>query len=143
MCKEQPRWHPVSQMPMIGQLIDGMVHENEEQLRNLLEGSNKPAVLDDYTVNRIKEVYGIQVEDQWLFEEQLARWDKSVLTASERRELTRLKEQLKKKSETAAAILALADKLSGKTIDKILTMDDAELGLRTLLGEFSPPGRKK
>jgi len=71
---EQPDWQPISRLPLIGSMIDGMLQDAEEHYQTLLQASPNPHLLDDYTVGRVFEVFGIQKDDLWLFEEQLARW---------------------------------------------------------------------
>ena len=70
---ERPDWQPISQLPLIGSMIDGMLQDAEEHYQTLLQAAPKPHVLDDYTVGRVFEVFGRQKDDLWLFEEQLAR----------------------------------------------------------------------
>ncbi len=55
---EQPDWQPISRMPLIGSMIDGMLQDAEEHYETLLQASPKPHVLDDYTVGRVFEVFG-------------------------------------------------------------------------------------
>ena len=54
---EQPDWQPISRMPLIGSMIDGMLQDAEEHYQTLLQASPKPHVLDDYTVGRVFEVF--------------------------------------------------------------------------------------
>jgi hypothetical protein len=46
---EQPDWQPISRLPLIGSMIDGMFQDAEEHYQTLLQASPKPHVLDDYT----------------------------------------------------------------------------------------------
>src|SRR5262249_57930329 len=68
---EQPDWQPISRLPLIVSMIDGMLQDAEEHYQTLLQAAPKPHVLDDYTVGRVFEVFGRQKDDLWLFEEQL------------------------------------------------------------------------
>ena len=79
---EQPDWQPISQLPLIGSMIDGMLQDAEENYQTLLQAAPKPHVLDDYTVGRVFEVFGSQKDDLWLFEEQLARWKMDKLSVA-------------------------------------------------------------
>jgi hypothetical protein len=81
---EQPDWQPISRLPLIGSMIDGMLQDAEEHYQTLLQASRKPHVLDDYTVGRVFEVFGRQKDDLWLFEEQLARWKRDKLSVGQR-----------------------------------------------------------
>jgi hypothetical protein len=145
----EPTWQPLSRLPLIATIIDGMLADDRETYATLLEARPRPSVMDDATVARVKRVFTEQQDDLWLYEEQLAHWGRQDLTAGQRREVDRLTGQLARVREVAAAILALADELAPLTIDRLLAMDDAELGLATLLGLIplpdlpTPPARRR
>jgi hypothetical protein len=115
---EQPDWQPISRLPLIGSMIDGMLQNAEEHYQTLLQASPKPHVgiyrslgsaLDDYTVGRVFEVFGRQEDDLWLFEEQLARWKMDKLSVGQRHEVDRWTEQLGRCRTVIDSILSLAD----------------------------------
>ena len=54
--KGQPRWHPITALPLIGRVIDEGVEGAERQYCLLLEAKHRPRVLDDHTVQRTLEV---------------------------------------------------------------------------------------
>jgi len=87
---QEPRWNPISRLPMIATAIDEMLGTAEEQHGNLQQARERPHVLDDYTVGRVIKVFTEQSNDLWLYEEQLARWKKDDLTATQRQEVERL-----------------------------------------------------
>lgn len=129
----QPRWQPIEMVPTVAASIDGMLESDVEQYQTLLEARSKPHVLDDFTVNRVKEVFSKQRNDFWIFEEQLQRWQSEALADDQRAEVARLVEQMKQLRENNAQVLALADELSKGTIDTILAKPDAELGMEYVL----------
>ncbi len=136
MSQDQaPRWNPISRLPLIATAIDGMLDLAAEHYDTLLQARERPHVLDDYTVNRVVEVFTTQANDLWLYEEQLARWQKMELTPTQRQEVERLNEQMTKLREKIAAILALAEELKGGTIDSVLQKSDIELALELLSGK--------
>jgi hypothetical protein len=106
---EQPDWQPISRMPLIGSMIDGMLRDAEEHYQTLLQAAPKPHVLDDYTVGRVFEVFGSQKDDLWLFEEQLARWKIDKLSVGQRHEVDRLTEQVGRGRTVIDSILSLAE----------------------------------
>ena len=108
---EQPDWQPISRLPLIGSMIDGMLQDAEEHYQTLLQASPKPHVLDDYTVGRVFEVFGSQKDDLWLFEEQLARWKMDKLSVGQRHEVDRLTEQVGRCRTVIQSILSLAEQL--------------------------------
>ncbi len=132
---QEPRWNPISRLPMIATAIDEMLGMAEEQYGNLQQARERPHVLDDYTVGRVIKVFTEQSNDLWLYEEQLARWKKDDLTATQRQEVERLDGQLARLREVIAAILALAGELKGGTIESILAKSDIELALEVLSGK--------
>ena len=83
--KQEPTWQPLSQLPMIAYMIDGMTDSAEEQLVNLQQAEERPHVLDNATLDRLTQVYTEQQGDLWLYEEQLARWRQQSPTATSKR----------------------------------------------------------
>jgi hypothetical protein len=120
-------------LPTIATHIDGMLEAAQEQYETLLPAKAKPHVLNDYTVNRVKQAFTIQQNDLWLFDEQLARWSKGTLSTQQRTEVERLAGQMKKLREQITVILALANDLAKGTIEKVISKSDLELGLEALL----------
>jgi hypothetical protein len=99
----------------------------------LSQAREKPHVLDDFTVNRVRQVFGKQQEDFHLFEEQLSRWQSETLTDGQRAEVIRLHGQMQRLRENNANVLKLAEELSKGTIDKIMETSDEERGLEYLM----------
>ncbi len=127
-----PQWQPSGKVFLVGTMIDGMLESAAQQAATLQEARAKPYVLDDYTVGRVIEVYTKQRDDLWLYDEQLRRWSAEALNGIRRREVLRLQDQMVKMHVAVASILALADELTGGTIERVLAMDDAALGLEML-----------
>ncbi len=135
--QEEVIWQPLSSLPLIAQIIDEGVTDAENQLRLLEEGKEKPYVFDDALVVRIKNLHNSKLEFVDIYLEQIERWKKETLTMEQHFELMRLVQQSNRLKVLVTSILALADEIGEKTIDKIMDMDDAELGLKFLLGEIS------
>lgn len=131
-------WQPVSFLPQIREMIDGMLESAEENWRNLQPVRERPHILDDHTVSRLFEVYGSQQEDLWLYRGQLAEWTQEPLTPAQIEEITRLNHQLDKLETVLEKLLDLAGSIQDETIDKLLDKDDLELGLEFLLGKRKP-----
>lgn len=132
--KGQPRWHPISALPLIGNVIDEGLAGAEDQYRLLLEAKHRPRVLDDHTVERTLQVFGETHDNLWVFEEQLARWSKTALTPRQRAEVDRLILQQRTMREVVEEILALADDLKATTIEAVLAKSDFDLGLEGAFG---------
>lgn len=133
----EPNWQPISQLPLLASMVDGVLANSEEQHETFAHVRAKPHVLDDEIVNRAINLYQAQLDDLWFYEEQFARWLKAPLTASQRQEAgalwARLASQLPRIRELSEAILALLDEIKRGTINRILEKSDLELGLEFLL----------
>lgn len=126
-------------LPVFTEMVDDMLESSQEQLSNLKLVVDRPHVLDDVTLGRIFKLYTEQLEDQWLFEQQFTRWKKESLDSGALQEVNRLALQAVRLKETNEKILALAKEIAPGTIDKILSMDDLELGMAVLTGQIKPP----
>lgn len=130
--QEEPTWQPISAMGLIGRLIDAQVDGGHDQYETLLRA--RPYALDDATVERLLRTYGDTADDLWLYDEQLARWSKGVLSGYQRREVERLRAQMAELHEVVQQILALGARLKDETIETLLAKSDAEVGLERLIG---------
>ena len=131
-ARQQPKWQPISMLATVGKHIDGMLASDVEQYETLLEARPKPHVLDNYTVNRVKQVFTTQQKDFPLFDEQLKRWQAEQLTDDQRREVERLVEQMAALRENNTRVLELADELAKGTIETVLAKSDEQLGMEFL-----------
>jgi len=140
---ETPTWQPITQLPLIARMIDGMTESAEELLADLREAEDRPHVLDLPTVGRVIRVYTEQQGDLWLYREQLTRWGAQRLTDAQQAEVTRLEQRLATLGAHIDTLLALAAQLRPHTIESILAKSDIELALDVLTGKIRPPGRAK
>jgi hypothetical protein len=138
MNRKTPSWQPISALPMIASLIDGMVSDTRTQWETLQPARAKPHVLDSALVERIERAYSEQLDTSALFLEQLSRWRKGPLSAEQSNEVTRLEGQVATLRANLTNILDLAAEVKDHTIDKILEKDDLALGLDVLLGKHRP-----
>ena len=133
MMRQNPQWQPISQNAIIASHIDVVLEAAQEHYQTLQPARAKPHVLDDYTVKRVIEVFTVQKNDLWLFNEQVKRWTVQPLTPGQRTEVQRLTGQMVKLRQVIADILALADELKQGTIEQVMSKSDEELGLDVLL----------
>lgn len=138
MSKPAVNWQPLSTLPLIASMIDGMLEDAEQQYATLVQCRPTPHLLDDATVDRVNQVYSEQAEFLGLYEEQFARWSKLVLSQAQREEVNRLTTELPLLSTRIAAILALAKELKHGTIEAVLAKSDLELGLEALFSKNKP-----
>ncbi|MBA3439319.1 MAG: hypothetical protein H0T92_05560 [Pyrinomonadaceae bacterium] len=135
MSQEQtPHWQPVSFLPQIAEMIDGMLESAAENHRLLQQA--RPGSLDDATVERVVRVYTTQRDDLRLYIDQLSRWEKEPLDEKQSREVARLQQQLDRLRRVLSDVLVLAEKLKELTIERLLSRSDAEIGLDFLLGKL-------
>ena len=62
-------WQPIESLSLIRSMVDGLLDETEKQYANLESCRSKPHVLDDYTVDRVINLYTDQAGDLRLYEE--------------------------------------------------------------------------
>ena len=139
MTRPTPNWQPLSMLPMLADMVAGMLDEVETQLHSLRAAQQKPHVLDDYTVGRVLKVYREQQDFIWVYEAQLERWQTEMLTAAQRQQAEQMATQLAQLKPGLSEILAIADDLKGKTIEAVLGKSDEELALDILSGKMKPP----
>ena len=131
---QEPTWQPIEALPMVAALIDGELEACQDQYRTLLEDESRPYALDDATVARVARVYGVAAADLWLYDTQLGRWGQEDLTSAQHAEVERLRQQVVALHEVVEALLALAGRLSGQTIESLMAKSDLKVGLEGLLG---------
>jgi hypothetical protein len=132
---ETPNWQPLSFLPDLAAMVDGMLEGAEEVCQSLRQAQDRPHVLDDYTVGRVREVRTTQRNDLWLYEEQLSRWQDAAPTSEQSTEITRVQQQLDRLKSVLTSSLALVDELAEGTIEKVLGKSDIELAMDVLSGK--------
>ncbi len=112
-----------------------MLANAEKHDKTIQEAQGRSYAFDDALVARIVQVHTDQLEDHWLFKEQLSRWSQDEL-ATQRREVERLQTQAVKLQEVLQAILAFAETLKPNTIEKVLGKSDVEVAVDFLSGKL-------
>ena len=112
---------------------------NPPRFEILTQARIRPHVFDDATLDRVDQVYREQQEWLAVCEEQLRRWRQDHPTPAEEREIGRLAEEIERLKPIVAEILALSAEIRTGTIDRIMEMSDAEIGLKALLGQLPRP----
>jgi hypothetical protein len=129
----QVNWQPISQMPLISSMIDTSLNDTREHLDTLSKAKDRPHVLDDATIDRVEQVHTEQMEFVDVYTQQIDRWRTEKPSASQVRELDRMKAQNQQLRGVTADVLILASKLRKGTIERVLGMSDLELGIRAVL----------
>ena len=139
MPRPTPNWQPLSMLPTLAEMVAAQLEEVETQRQTLREAQRQPHVLDDYTVGRVLKLYGEQQDFMWVYEAQLARWQKEPLSPTQRQQIEQMSQQLEQIKPGLSEILAIAEDLKGKTIESILGKSDVELAIDVLSGKIPPP----
>ena len=133
---ETPHWQPLSFLPELAEMVDGMLESAEEVYHSLQQAHDRPHVLDDYTIQRVRDVHTTQHNDLWLYEEQLARWHQATPSPAQSEEIRRVRQQLDQLRRVLTACLSLTDVLKEGTIEKVLGKSDIEIAIDTLSGKL-------
>jgi hypothetical protein len=136
---EEQRWYPIDKLPMFESMVTEGLDYTLEQYALFAEAREKPHVLDDATIDRGVRVFQDQIEETTWHDQQIARWRKQGLTERQRAQVDKLEAGTKRYRDASKGVLALLEELRKGTINRILEMDDGELGLNVLLGKINPP----
>ena len=136
--KTTPNWQPINFLPKLAEMVDGMLEGAEEVYHSLQQAQDRPHVMDDYTIGRVREVHTTQRNDLWLYEEQLSRWQHAEPTPTESAEIKRLQQQLDQLRSVLTLCLALTEELKEGTIEKVLGKSDIEMAVDFLSGKLKP-----
>jgi len=120
----EPRWNPITRLDEIALAVDSQIDALFDMYENLYESRDTPYMLDDALIDRAIELYREILDDAWVFEEQLERWNREKLTKAQKSEVERLTEQMMIYRKVCHEALKLAGELKKGTIDRILRMND-------------------
>lgn len=130
----EPIQHAISQLGFFTEYTSSWLIEVREAAASLEETREKPHVLTDGDVDRIRRVYTDQAGDFDLFEDTATRWRaQGNLTPQERTGLETLDGSLIQLRQLNTSVQELADSLETRTLDRVLATPDIELGLNMLL----------
>jgi hypothetical protein len=142
MMKSTPNWQPLSALPMMASMVSEQLADVQQQLDTLKSVQSRPHVLDKATVERMLQVYGEQHAFLWVYDEQVMRWQREVLTNEQRLMLEEMAQQLIELNSALTEILSMADAFKGKTIESILGKSDLEIAMEFLSGDLQPPSER-
>lgn len=125
----QQQFHPISKLPLFTYMIDGMLESARENHQQFTSALPTPHVLDDEIVERADRAYRLQLEDVVLHDNQLQRWLQQTVTPKQQQEVERLVAQLPLIEQLAQEILVMLAEIRPRTINRMLEMDDVELGM--------------
>lgn len=122
-------WYGFDMIPAYITLSEKQLPRSKEQLRLLKACENKPHVLDDYTVDRIIQVYTGQNETLWIPVEQCRKWREQSPNEEQLSDIIQVENSFKNLRSVNDQILALAYCLKKNTIDSVLRKSDIEIAL--------------
>lgn len=131
----QPRWQPISMLPLLAELIDDSLSDAQDMLENVQRGVSRPYVFDDHTVDRILRLYHETLELTVSYKGQLERWSEETSDPVKRAEIDRLTSLVPELRETSRAIINAALEIRKSTINSIMELDDVVLGMAALSGK--------
>lgn len=142
MTRER-KWHPISDILIIGKYISDLLGDSKSQYELLQEAKETPSSMDDEIIDRTKKLFTDRGEIIKLYEDQVKKWEKEANRPFDKEEVVRLKEMIVELWSINGEILKIADYIGNYTIEKILNMADGELAIKTMLGEIPAPKRNK
>lgn len=135
----QEKWHTIEKLPIYLSMIEDCVVDTEESYNNFIQAREKPHVLDDAIIDRAIKIYTEQLNHVDYYEAQAARWKTGDLTITQHRALDVLSYRIGKLRTITEKTLSLVKELREGTINRIMEMEDGELGFNVLLGKVKPP----
>jgi hypothetical protein len=119
---EPVNWQPMSQTPLVADLIDGALRHTRDHLHTLTKARAKPTCPRRRHCRSHRAVHREQLEFVDIYAEQIQRWRTQGPSAAQTRELDHLKEQDRHVRAVTTDVLALAQELRKGTIDRIMAM---------------------
>jgi N-acetyl-gamma-glutamylphosphate reductase len=116
MPQSTPDWQPLSMLPVMANLVSGMLAEVQTQLQSLHAAQAQRYVPDASMVDQVIEAYSEQQDFLWVYESQLDRWQQELLTVEQRQQTEQMVVQLTELKRSLSEILAIADQFKGETV---------------------------
>lgn len=136
---QEQTFYPIDKLPMFESMISESIAYTKEQQDLYLQAISKPQVLDDSIIDRGVKVFKDQIEETTWNDRQIARWRTQVLTDSQRKRVNDYETNNRKYRVASQRGLDLLEELRKGTINRIMEMEDGELGFNVLLGKVKPP----
>ena len=139
MENESQIFRDISWLPQVAHALDSMAKNSGNQIRALERGLDQPHIFDDRIIDRTIHAYEDALEHCSLFSKQLHRWLAMDLDSHQRVEVERLIDVNQKIRAGNERVLDICSQIKKRTIDRIMEMDDVELGLAALTGKHKSP----
>lgn len=111
MDRYEPRWQPISELPMIATLIDNFVDETQGQWCTLSSARDERDPINEKLLEAVAMVYAEHSEHAKVFREQLIIWQRGSLDQSQADTVSRLLHQVRQLNELSGRIVTLTAEL--------------------------------
>jgi hypothetical protein len=130
-------YHPLSMIPMMFDLISGTLDSSFEHLTQMKKCEDKSYALDDDIVKRSINLYGAKRKEEIkAFLNQCSRRRKQNPNEEQLDLIDKIEQKAQKLEEIRKEILVILNKIADSTINKIMEMDDFEIGMNFLKGKI-------
>jgi hypothetical protein len=137
MSNKKQIYHPLSMITTMFDLISGTLDSSFEYLAQMKKCEDKPYALDDDIVKRSVNLYGAkQKEEIKAFLNQCSKWREQNPNKKQLDLVNQIEQKAQKLEEIRKEILVILNKIADKTINKIIEMDDLEVGMNFLEGKI-------
>jgi hypothetical protein len=135
----EPSYQPIEMLPTVAAITAGELDSARELQQHLRLARGRPHVLGDADIERPIRLCENQLEMAPTYREQVARWHQGSPSRSQREALARLSKDVDQLEKVVPETREIAQEMASGTIDAILRMDDAELGMAVFEGRMQPP----
>jgi len=136
----EPRWQPLSALPVASAHVREGVRLAAEHLQTLGQARTRPYLLGDADIARVIATFSQTREDfVTLWAVQGQRWADLDLDEATRRQVEQFQTLVARGVGLVEEILTLAEQLRTGTIETVMAKSDLHLGLEALLGTRLPP----
>ena len=141
MSKERI-WYSLSEIFIIKTNLINYLSDIKKQYIIFLKAKDNPYSVDDALISKMYKSVVQQSKNIKLNDEQVQKWFIEATKVSDKNEIAGLREIVSELYEINKKLLDICDYLKDKTIESMMNMDDAEFGLRALMGDIAFPKKK-
>ena len=137
--KKQRKWYPISEIFTIGKQINDLLEDTENQQKIFSKVKASPSSMNNELIQRAANLFTKRKGAINLYADQVNKWENEAMTSSDEEEVTRLQNILTNIEKNNQGTLSIVKYISQYTIEKILSMDETELAVKTMSGEIPLP----
>ena len=103
------QWKPINYLSTFQEIVFSMLESTLDQYHSLLEVKRNPHIFDDDEVEEIVRTYKEQIDNTWLFENQLSHWQDLNLPSRDHQRVQELLDKTYELRQATEKILYLAE----------------------------------